>query len=293
MPVRLQKFIAESGLTSRRKAEEMIIAGHVRVNGEVAVIGRDVDPEKDEVMVQGIRLKRERKIYLMLHKPRGYITTLADPWARKSVLELIHEHGRVFPIGRLDTDTTGLLLLTNDGDFANRIMHPSFNVAKTYEATLDRKAEEEDIKRIREGIVIDGHVIEATARRIGPKRVRITVHTGLNKEVKRIFKLLGFWVKDLHRVDIGGVHLPGALKEGKYRHLVPSEIEKLLAVSSERKPQPKRPRPGAPGYVPGSQGYTRDYARTLRSRRPVPRVTRDGRRTPSNPSQRTPRKERE
>jgi len=247
MGIRLQKFIAETGLCSRRKAEEMIIAGHVRVNNEIAMIGTDVEPGKDEVMVQGIRLKQEKKVYLMLNKPRGYITTAADPWARKNVLELIHEPVRVFPVGRLDTDTTGILLLTNDGEFANRIMHPSFNVAKTYEATLDRKAEVEDIDKIREGIVIDGHRIDATARRIGPKRVRITVHTGLNKEIKRIFKRLGFWVRDLHRTDVGGVHLPPSLKEGKYRHLVSSEIEKLLA-SSVHTPRPPREPVGGIGF---------------------------------------------
>ena len=221
MSVRLQKFIAESGFCSRRKAEEMIIAGHVRVNGEIARIGQNVDPETDAVIFQGTRLRPERKAYLMLHKPRGYITTAADPWGRKSVLQLIREPWRVFPVGRLDRDATGLLLLTNDGEFANRIMHPRYEIPRTYEATLDRKVEQEHIDSIRAGMVLDGVRITATARRIGPKRVSITVHTGLNKEVKRIFKALGFWVRDLHRVAIGDLRLPEGLKPGKYRHLVP------------------------------------------------------------------------
>jgi 23S rRNA pseudouridine2605 synthase len=253
MPVRLQKFIAESGVCSRRKAEDLIRGGHVHVNGELARIGDNVDPEKDEVIVQGQKLKVERKIYLMLNKPRGYITTLTDPWERKSVMELIHEPKRVFPVGRLDRDTTGLLLLTNDGEFANRIMHPRYETSKTYEALLDRKIEREDIDKIRAGVVIDGKTISATASRMGPKQVRIVVHTGLNKEVKRIFKALGFWVRDLHRVEVGGLRLPPALKEGKYRHLVESEIKKLgesqpkhyvrkaPQANQSRDPSPSRP----------------------------------------------------
>jgi 23S rRNA pseudouridine2605 synthase len=226
MEMRLQKAIAESGLCSRRKAEELIIHGHVRVNGEIAKIGANVDPEKDKILVSGQYLKPERKIYLMLNKPRGFITTAYDPYDRKHVLQLIHEQKRVFPVGRLDRDTTGLLLLTNDGGFANRIMHPRYEVSKTYEATLDRKLEDEDLKAINEGLKIDGRIVKAKARRLGPKRVSITIHTGLNKEVKRIFKKVGYWVEVLKRTEIQGVKLD--IKEGKYRHLVDSEVKKLL-----------------------------------------------------------------
>jgi 23S rRNA pseudouridine2605 synthase len=226
MEVRLQKAIAESGLCSRRKAEEMIQHGHVRVNGEVAKIGMNVDAEKDKILVNGEYLRPEKKVYLMLNKPRGFLTTASDPYGRKHVLQLLHESQRVFPVGRLDRDTTGLLLLTNDGEFANRIMHPRYRVEKTYEATLDRRMEPEDLAKINAGVVIEGSVVRARAQRVMPKVVRISVHTGMNKEVKRIFKKVGYWVEALRRTEIEGVRLN--VKEGKYRHLVPSEIKKLL-----------------------------------------------------------------
>jgi 23S rRNA pseudouridine2605 synthase len=230
MEVRLQKAIAESGLCSRRRAESMIEHGHVRVNGEIAKIGMNVDPEKDKILVNGQYIRPEKKIYIMLNKPRGYLTTATDPYGRKHVLDLIHESKRVFPVGRLDRDTTGMLLLSNDGEFANRIMHPRYEVTKTYEATLDRKLEEEDLRKINAGMIIDGKRVRASAKRIAPKRVSITIHTGLNKEVKRIFKKAGYWVEALKRTEIQGVRL-GPLKESKYRHLVDSEIKKLLQES--------------------------------------------------------------
>jgi pseudouridine synthase len=226
MEVRLQKAIAESGFCSRRKAEELIQHGHVRVNGELAKIGMNVDQEKDKILVLGRYLSPEKKVYLLLNKPAGYITTVSDPYERKHVLHLIHESMRVFPVGRLDRNTTGLLLLTNDGEFANRIMHPRYEVAKTYEATLDKKIDQEDIRKINEGMLLDGKRVSAQARRLAPKRVSITIHTGLNKEVKRVFKKLGFWVESLKRTEIEGLRLN--VKEGKYRHLVPSEVQKLM-----------------------------------------------------------------
>jgi len=226
MEMRLQKAIAEAGVCSRRKAEELIIAGHVRVNGVVAKIGANVEPEKDSILVLGKPVKAERKVYLMLNKPAGYITTASDPYDRKHVLHLLHESRRVFPVGRLDRDATGLLLITNDGEFANRIMHPRYEVSKTYEATLDKKLESDDLKTINEGMRIDGRSVTAHARIIAPKRVSITIHAGMNKEVKRIFKRLGYWVESLKRTEIQGVRMD--VKEGKYRHLVPSEVKKLL-----------------------------------------------------------------
>ena len=204
----------------------MIEHGHVRVNGEIAKIGRNVDPEKDKILVNGVYLRSERKIYLVLNKPQGFIATVTDPYDRKNVMELIHETQRVFPVGRLDRDTTGMLLLTNDGEFANRITHPRYEVTKTYEVTLDRKIEEEDLRAINDGLIVDRKRVRATAKRLAPKRVSITVHTGMNKEVKRLFKKVGYWVQALKRTEIQGVVL--TVKEGKYRHLVDSEIKKLL-----------------------------------------------------------------
>jgi len=226
MEVRLQKAIAESGLCSRRRAEELIIHSHVRVNGIVAKIGMNVTVGKDIILVNGKELKPENKVYLMLNKPKGYITSAGDPYDRKHVLELIHEQKRVFPVGRLDRDTTGLLLLTNDGDFANKIMHPRYEVKKTYEATIDRRPEMQDLQAINEGVIIDGRRVKAFAHKVAPKIVKITLHTGMNKEVKRIFKKMGYWVEALKRTEIQGVKLN--VKEGKCRHLHPSEIKKLL-----------------------------------------------------------------
>jgi 23S rRNA pseudouridine2605 synthase len=234
MEMRLQRAIAEAGVCSRRKAEELIEGGHVRVNGQVAVIGANVDPAKDEIMIRGVLLRPERKVYLMLNKPRGYITTAVDPYDRKNVMDLVHEGRRVFPVGRLDRDTSGMLLLTNDGEFANRITHPRYEVSKTYEATLDDRIDDDSIARINEGLHIDGMPVRAFARKMAPKIVRVTVHTGMNKEVKRLFKQVGRWVIALKRVEINGVRLDQ--KEGKYRHLVPSEIKKLLG---EGVPVPK------------------------------------------------------
>jgi 23S rRNA pseudouridine2605 synthase len=227
MEVRLQKAIAEAGICSRRKAEELIQHGHVRVNGEIAEIGMNVDIAKDKIMVDGQYLRPEKKVYLMLNKPKGYLTTASDPFNRKHILHLIDEPVRVFPIGRLDRDTTGLLLLTNDGDFANKIMHPRYNVQKTYEATLDRRIETEDLETINNGVMIDGVVVHAFAQRIGPKAVKIVVHTGMNKEVKRIFKKVGYWVETLRRTEIKGVKLTP--KEGRYRPLTAAELAKLMA----------------------------------------------------------------
>lgn len=225
--VRLQKAIAEAGICSRRKAEELIEHGHVRVNNELAVIGMNVDVSKDKIMVNGQYLRQEKKVYIMLNKPRGYLTTASDPFDRKNVLQLIDEDVRLFPVGRLDRDTTGLLLLTNDGEFANKIAHPRYNVKKIYEATLDRRIEPEDLQMINDGVMLDGVVVRAFAQRIGPKSVKISVHTGMNKEVKRIFKKVGYWVETLRRIEIKGVKLTP--KEGKYRRLTSAELEKLMA----------------------------------------------------------------
>jgi pseudouridine synthase len=229
MEVRLQKAIAEAGLCSRRKAEELIVHGHVRVNGQIAKIGMNVDVEKDKILVNGVYLKPEKKIYLMLNKPRGYLCTVTDPFDRKNVVQLIHESKRVFPVGRLDRDTTGMLLLSNDGEFTNRITHPRYEVSKTYEATLNDRITTEALQKINDGLIIDGKRVRATAKRLAPKRVMITVHTGMNKEVKRLFKKVGYWVEALKRTEIQGVKL--TVKEGKYRHLAESEIKKLLQES--------------------------------------------------------------
>lgn len=223
--MRLQKALSQAGITSRRKAEELIEQGRVTVNGERATIGQNADPSKDDIRLDGDKVESEKKIYLMLNKPEGYITTSHDPYGRLHVLHLLHIPQRVFPVGRLDKDTTGLLILTNDGAFANRITHPRYEIPKVYIAKLDRKISERDIKSINEGVVLDGKNVVVRARRISGKSVEIRIHTGLNKEVKRIFKKYGYWVRGLTRTRIGPLKLD--VKVGKYRHLVQSEVEKF------------------------------------------------------------------
>lgn len=223
---RIQKLISQAGITSRRKAEELIEKGKVLVNGKIAKLGDKADPQQDKIIVEGHEIRSEKKIYLMLNKPKGFITTASDPFGRPNVLQLLHEQQRVYPVGRLDQDTTGLLLLTNDGSFANRIMHPRYEVIKSYIATLDKNIEDKHIAAINEGVIIDRKKIDAKARSLSSKKVQITIHTGLNKEVKRIFKSLGYWVRELHRVQIASLKLD--VKEGKYRHLHQSEVKKLL-----------------------------------------------------------------
>lgn len=222
---RIQKIISQAGITSRRKAEELIDEGKVFVNGKRATLGDSADPEKDEIIVEGRVIDPEKKVYLMLNKPKGFITTLDDPFGRRTVRQLVHVSQRVFPVGRLDKDASGLLFLTNDGDWANRIMHPRYEVQKQYAVLLDKRVEGEDIHKINQGIIIDGKKIKADCKRISSKRVSLRIHTGMNKEVKRIFKKLGYWVKDLKRTSIGDIKLD--VKEGKFRHLVKSEIEKF------------------------------------------------------------------
>lgn len=223
---RIQKIIAQAGVTSRRKAEELIRDGKVVVDGRIATLGESADPERAAIVVDGQELKKEKSVYLALHKPKGYITTTSDPYGRPHVLALVRVPQRVYPVGRLDSDTSGLLLLTNDGGFANKVMHPRYEIPKTYIATLDKKIAEKDIEKINSGVVLERRKITARARTLSGKRVEITVHTGLNKEVKRIFKKLGYWVRELSRSKIGSLKLD--VKEGKYRHLHPSEVEKLV-----------------------------------------------------------------
>ncbi|MBR9700599.1 rRNA pseudouridine synthase [Candidatus Woesearchaeota archaeon] len=223
--LRVQKIIADAGICSRRKAEQLIKDEKVFVNMKIATIGDSADPEKDEIIVDGNKLEPEKKVYLMLNKPPGFITTSTDPWGRKSVLELVHVQQRVFSVGRLDKDTTGLIFLTNDGAWANRIMHPRYEVTKVYEAELDKPFQDKDLDRLNKGVMLDRKLIKAKARRLTKKKVQVTVHTGLNKEIKRLFKTLDYWVRGLKRVQIGQVRLD--VKPGKTRHLVESEIEKF------------------------------------------------------------------
>lgn len=236
--MRLQKFIAECGIASRRNAEKMIESGRVRVNGElVDYMGCVIDPERDIVEVDGREIKTEsKKYYIMLHKPKNYVTTVSDDLGRPTVMHLVQDiNARIYPVGRLDFDTSGLLIMTNDGEFANILTHPKHVVNKTYIARIDKPLEEDKLERLRAGITLDG-VITSPAKAENIKRpqkgyeVKITIHEGRNRQVRRMLDAVGANVMSLKRISVGSLTL-GNLPEGKWRKLSDAEINKLRGKS--------------------------------------------------------------
>lgn len=235
---RLQKVIAESGLTSRRKAEELIVNGKVYVNGKkVTELGTKVSGD-DYITVNGVELRKEEKVYYLLNKPRQTVCTVSDELDRTTVVDLISTDKRIYPIGRLDYDTTGLLLLTNDGELANILMHPSKNVEKTYVAKLNKNLEPSDLMKLKRGIKIDD--IKCMPTRVKVKSfnqekdnciVEITIVEGRNHIVKRVFESLGYMVDKLTRTQYGFLKLDN-LKSGEYRLLSIKEVKKLYEYQS-------------------------------------------------------------
>lgn len=228
MEERLQKILASRGIASRRKAEELIEAGHVSVNGAKAHLGDKADPDRDIIKVKGARLPgRGDLVYIMLNKPRGYITTMNDEKGRPTVVDLVQDIGeRVYPVGRLDWDSEGLLLLTNDGDFANMIAHPSNNKEKTYLVTVEGNVERA-LEKLRSPMVIDGYKIRpAKVDVIAPDRLSIKIKEGRNRQVRKMCAACGLTVINLKRTAIGNVEL-GKLKIGTWRELSKTEIESL------------------------------------------------------------------
>ena len=230
---RLQKIIAGRGLCSRRQAEKWIEEGRVRVNGNTAHLGDTADITEDVIEVDGKRLpKAGKKIYLMLNKPRGYVTTLSDEKGRKNAAELVAGCGtRVYPVGRLDMDSEGLLLFTNDGEFANLMMHPRHEVDKVYRVWVTNFAPEK-LEALKEPIELDGYVIKkpkVRPVRMEPTRaiLDVTIHEGRNRQVRRMCQAAGLEVARLKRIAEGGLKL-GELKTGQWRELQPGEIELLL-----------------------------------------------------------------
>ena len=234
--VRLNKFIANSGVCSRREADQMIQAGVVTVNGQVVTeLGVKVNPLKDDVRFNGERLKGEDKVYVIMNKPRGYVTTMSDPHADKTVMDLVKGcSARVFPVGRLDKNTTGVLMLTNDGEMAERLTHPSYDKKKIYQATLDRDLAEEDFHKILSGIELADGPIKADELEFtdegSRKKIGIEIHSGKNRIVRRIFESLGYDVKALDRVYFAGLTKKG-LKRGEWRYLNAGE-ENLLKMGA-------------------------------------------------------------
>ncbi len=232
--VRLQKFIADSGITSRRKAEEYIRDGRVRVDGKVVrEMGIKINPSENLVEVDGNAIRpEEKKFYIMLNKPMGYITTTSDDFGRPTVMELCRDvHGRIYPVGRLDYDTQGLLLLTNDGDFANTVMHPSNKLKKTYIAWLKGMITPEAIKKLRNGVDIGDYFtrpaeVELIGANERESNIKIIIGEGKKRQVRRMCEAVGYPVLRLKRVAIDRI-LMGNLPEGKWRHLKKVEIELL------------------------------------------------------------------
>ena len=236
-PVRLQKMLADCGVASRRKSEELIRQGRVKVNGRVAAIGDKVDPVNDKVYVSGRRVTgtaRPALRYIMLNKPRGVTTTMSDEKGRKCVADLIKDiPERVYPVGRLDRDSEGMLLLTNDGDFANHIMHPKKHVNKVYRVTVRPNITDDQVNKLESGVMLDGRrtapaQVRVVSREEGRAVLEVVIREGRNRQIRRMCETVGLEVARLKRTAIGSVKL-GGLKSGMYRDLTEIEVRKLSA----------------------------------------------------------------
>ena len=266
---RLQKILSEMGVASRRQAEEMIREGRVTVNGRVAQIGEKADPSRDHIKVDGRRVRLSTsRVYLLVNKPKNVVTTVDDPEGRPTVMDLVKSgYPRLFPVGRLDYDAEGFLLLTNDGGLAYRLSHPSFQVPRTYRVKVKGKPTLEEIQKLSRGVSLtDGPTAPC---RIVPLRetdenswLEMTLHEGRNHQVKRMWEKMGYSVLKLARVRFGGLSL-GKLKPGEYRPLRPAEVEKLENLVQER-----------PGNLEERQTrYLEDQLSDLRVRkRRIPRI---------------------
>jgi 23S rRNA pseudouridine2605 synthase len=235
--VRLNAYLARAGVASRRKADELIKAGRVRVNGERGqlntFVGRD-----DRVEVDGRRVSPQRLAYVLLHKPAGVVTTASDPHGRPTVIDLVPHDVRVVPVGRLDADTTGALLLTNDGELAHRLAHPRYEVDKVYEVEVEGEPGAEALRWLAEGVELDdGRTAPAKVRRLGSSRLELTIHEGRKHQVKRMCEAVGHPVRRLHRSRYAGLDLTG-LPPGEWRRLTAEEVDGLkhaAAAESRRR----------------------------------------------------------
>src|SRR5437588_6354181 len=228
--MRLNAFLARAGVASRRSADELIKAGRVTVNGEPGQLNTLVGAH-DRVEVDGREVTRQRLRYVLLHKPAGVVTTARDPQRRPTVVELVPDAPRVVPVGRLDADTTGVLLLTNDGQLAHRLAHPRYGVEKTYVAEVEGDPVEDALQRLRDGVELDdGRTAPARARRLGPGQVELVLHEGRKHQVKRMLAAVGHPVTGLHRSVYAGLTLEG-LEPGRWRELEPREVDRLRAGS--------------------------------------------------------------
>jgi 23S rRNA pseudouridine2605 synthase len=229
--VRLNAYLARAGVASRRGADELIKAGRVRVNGEPGALNTFVETG-DRVELDGRPLAPQRLAYVLLHKPAGVVTTARDPRRRKTVVDLVRHEARVVPVGRLDADTTGALLLTNDGPLAHRLAHPRYEVEKVYEAEVEGEPGDAALQRLREGIELeDGRTAPARVRRLGPSKLELAIHEGRKHQVKRMLAAVGHTVTRLHRSRYAGLTLDG-LEPGSWRELRSEEVARLRRVVS-------------------------------------------------------------
>ncbi|MCU1453559.1 MAG: Pseudouridine synthase [Acidimicrobiales bacterium] len=234
---RLQKVLARAGFGSRRLCEELIAEERVTVNGEIAVLGRRVDVEHDHVAVDGAEVGvRPGLVHYLLNKPAGVVTTASDPQGRPTVVQLVPDEPRVFPVGRLDADTEGLLLLTNDGDLAHRLTHPSFGVEKEYLAEVTGEPSRATVRRLREGVELDdGRTAPARASLLAPSLLRITIHEGRNRQVRRMCEAVGHPVVRLVRTRIGPLG-DRTLAPGRWRALTTDEVRALERAATPSGP---------------------------------------------------------
>ena len=235
--IRLQKYLASAGVASRRKCEELILDGKIEVNGQIITeLGTKIDPKKDEVKYNGKIVKsEEEKVYILLNKPIGYVTTAKEQFGRDMVLDLVKVNKRIVPVGRLDMYTSGALILTNDGEFVNKLTHPSHEIDKTYNVTVKGIVTKEEIENLKKGVLIDDDYITKPAKvkilKIDEEkkisRIQKTIHEGKNRQVRKICESIGKKVLALHRCKIGNIDVK-SLKLGEWRYLSKKEVEKFL-----------------------------------------------------------------
>jgi 23S rRNA pseudouridine2605 synthase len=260
--MRLNAYLARAGIASRRGADELIKAGRVSVNGEPGQLNTFV-AGGDRVEVDGREVRRQALAYVLLHKPAGVVTTARDPQGRRTVLDLVGLEERVVPVGRLDADTTGALLLTNDGELAHRLAHPRYGVEKVYEAAVEGDPSPETLRLLEQGVELeDGRTAPARARRLAPGRVELVLHEGRKHQVKRMLAAVGHPVVQLHRSRYAGLDL-GGLAPGGCRELSPAEVDRLR----------RAPRGSSPARSAGSPGRSKPLPapRSAKSRRKRPR----------------------
>jgi 23S rRNA pseudouridine2605 synthase len=238
--MRLQKYISGAGVTSRRKAEDLIAQGRVMVNGRIVNTPGTLVSKKDTVVVDGKKIRiSDQKTYILLNKPEGYVTSLEDQFGRKLVTDLLTDvEKRVFPVGRLDYNTSGLIILTDDGDFANHLTHPSGGIEKEYLIKIDKKLEDKHYVQLIEGIKIEDYVAKPKKVRIisentGNSYISVTMTEGKNREVRKMFESLGYRVQKLKRIRIGSIEV-GFLRKGHYRYLSESEVKSLKKIVVDR-----------------------------------------------------------